>query len=233
MRGSFFQSFDVDGSQFWKGLHQCKNYLQRLVTKKVHDGSKVDFWGDTWCGEVPFKVTFNKLFEISLHQKATVKEIWNNGNWNLVFRRNLSQERVLELDELRSMLQLVQLDDGIDEVIWPHTRTKTFTSKSMYRLLTFGGVRDTNMWGFWRSKIPLKIKHFLYLAGRGKLPCAEQLVKRKWKGGDELCKLCKKTETSDHILFCCPLAVFAWCVIKEALCLRNRPVSFWDNAGVV
>ncbi len=27
--------------------------------------------------------------------------------------------------------------------------------------------------------------------------------------------------------------MFAWCVIKEALCLRNRPVSFWDNAGVV
>nr|ABB46783.1 hypothetical protein LOC_Os10g06790 [Oryza sativa Japonica Group] len=42
-------------------------------------------------------------------------------------------------------------------------------------------VKDTDMWEIWKSKLPLKVKHFLYLVGRGRLPCAEQLVKRKWK----------------------------------------------------
>lgn len=89
------------------------------------------------------------------------------------------------------------------------------------------------MWAVWKSRIPLKIKHFLYLVGRGKLPCAVQLVKRNWKGGNELCKLCGKNETSDHILFHCPLAVFTWCVIKEALHLKRRPFSFWDCTSFV
>lgn len=43
----------------------------------------------------------------------------------------------------------------------------------------------------------------------------------------------RKTETSDHILFHCPLALFAWCVIEEALHLRRRHISFWDCTGFV
>lgn len=33
LKGSFFQSSKVGGSQFWKGLHHCKSHLQRLVQK--------------------------------------------------------------------------------------------------------------------------------------------------------------------------------------------------------
>lgn len=33
LKGSFFQSLEVGGSQFWKGLHHCKSHLQRLVQK--------------------------------------------------------------------------------------------------------------------------------------------------------------------------------------------------------
>lgn len=39
------------------------------------------------------------------------------------------------------MLQSVQIDGGCDEVIWPYTKHKSFTAKSMYNLLTFGGLR--------------------------------------------------------------------------------------------
>nr|BAD28361.1 hypothetical protein [Oryza sativa Japonica Group] len=39
-----------------------------------------------------------------------------------------------------------------------------------------------------------------------------KLIKRKWQGGDEFCKLCGKIESTDHALFKCPLAVFTWCV---------------------
>lgn len=152
----------------------------------------MDFWGDVWLGDAPLKVTFHKLYEVSLQQKATVREMWANGDCNLIFRRSLNLEREGELHGVKDILQSVQLDGNRDEVIWPYTKNKSFTAKSMYRLLTFGGVKDTEMWSIWKGKIPLKIKHFLYLVGRGKLPCASQLVKRNWKGGDEFLQTLQK-----------------------------------------
>lgn len=84
----------------------------------------------------------------------------------------------------------------------------------------------------WKGKIPLKIKHFLFLVGRERIPCAANLVKRNWKGGDEFCKLCAKIETPNRVMFKCPVAIFSWCVMKEALNLQKLLVSFWECMGL-
>lgn len=118
---------------------------------------------------------------------------------------------------MKSLIIGCQLDER-DRVAWPHNRKKTFSTKSMYRIMTFGGVGYKNDGG-----VELKIKLFLHLVGRNRLPCASQLIKRSWRGGDEFCKLCKKIETTNHILFRCPLAIFAWCITKEVLGLEKNP----------
>ena len=92
---------------FGKVCINAKKHLQRLVQNKVHEGSGVDFWGDVWYGDAPLKVTFHKLYEVSLQQKATVMEMWANGDWNLVFRRNLKSEREVELNDMKNILQYV------------------------------------------------------------------------------------------------------------------------------
>lgn len=56
---------------------------------------------------------------------------------------------------------------GHYKVVWPHTKKKQFTSRLMYRLLTFGGVVDSDMQRIWRSKVPLKIKTFCLSCGQG------------------------------------------------------------------
>lgn len=96
----------------------------------------------------------------------------------------------------------------------------------MYRIMTFGGVIDTDILGIWRGKMPMKIKHFACHAGRGRIPCTFQLVKRSWKEGDDKCKMCGNSETVNHVLFVCPIAKFAWCVVREAIYLTSTPVSF-------
>lgn len=58
----------------------------------------------------------------------------------------------------------------------------------------------------WQSKISLKIKHFVFLAIRGRILCAVELIKKKWRGGDEFCKLCGKRESVNHVLFICSIA---------------------------
>ena len=139
------------------------------------------------------------------------------GEWSLEFRRNLDEQRGREVGELVEIIGESQLGTDKDKVYWPHTKKEVFTTKSMYIILTFKGIRDIEMRAVWKDRIPLKIKHFLYLVGRGRLPCAEQLVKRNWKGGNEFCKLCLQTENTNHVIFRCSLAVFfflSWMVGK-------------------
>lgn len=73
----------------------------------------------------------------------------------------------------------------------------------------------------------MKIKHFVYHAGRGRIPCAFQLVKRNWKGGDDKCKMCSESETIKHVLLYYPIAKFAWCVVKEVLNFPVIPISYF------
>ena len=53
------------------------------------------------------------------------------------------------------------------------------------------------------------------------------LKKLKWKG-NELCPLCNKPETVDHIFFQCIIARFVWSCFKEALGWDRAPTSLWE-----
>lgn len=90
-----------------------------------------------------------------------------------------------EMGELMELVGDIQLEEGRDRVCWSHTEKGLFTTGSMYRIFFFlgGGVKDVEMGEVWKSRIPLKIKHFIHLVGRGRPICTEQLVKRKWKRG--------------------------------------------------
>ena len=133
-------------------------------------------------GDVPLKILFPSLYMVNNQQHLLVKEVMGAPNWALSFRRNLDQSDKAQLYFLISLLQDVRLDVLPDSLIWPHEKNKKFTTKSMYRLLKFGGVVDKEMKEIWGCKVPLKVKHFLFLARRGRIPCAELLVQRNWKG---------------------------------------------------
>ncbi len=107
-----------------------------------------------------------------------MNELWDGGDWDLHFRRNLNSQDRLELDKLQRELEGVTLNGERDMVIWPHDKKKIFSTRSMYRVLKFGGVVDQEIQGVWRCKIPLKIMHFLYMTGRNRIPCTEQALSR-------------------------------------------------------
>lgn len=92
----------------------------------------------------------------------------------------------------------------------------------MYRALTFGGVKHRRMLKIWKSRIPSKLKVFLWLACQDKLKKGVALKKKKWKG-EEKCLLCKVDETTDHILFQCKMASYVWTCIKEVAGMGKYP----------
>jgi hypothetical protein len=83
-------------------------------------------------------------------------------------------------------------------VSWGLEKKGHFSTKSLYRFISNGGVTSRIAGHLWKCRIPLKIK-FLSLAGF-KLQCAQSLSKRGWKGCEKCC-LCGIMESVNHIFF--------------------------------
>jgi hypothetical protein len=71
----------------WRGWDNFKQYVQF----EVGDGSRVLFWHDVWCGELPLKILFPALFNIACTEEAWVEENMDIAHsfihWNVMFIR--------------------------------------------------------------------------------------------------------------------------------------------------
>jgi hypothetical protein len=89
------------------------------------------------------------------------------------------------------------LSDGKDSVRWVLEKIKGFLYASLYRELTFSGFTNKWLLCVWRSKLPLKVRVFLW-QGFDKIQYVVQLKRRNWSGPVE-CKLCSYEESTDHL----------------------------------
>jgi len=62
---------------------------------------------------------------------------------------------------------------------------------------------------FWKARLPLKIKIFLWYLKRGVILTKDNLLKRKWKG-DAKYNLCGLVENIQHLFFECRVARSVW-----------------------
>jgi hypothetical protein len=146
----------------------------------------------------------------------TVKLLQYWGVINLTFRRNFGVQERAEWDELERDLEGIELNDEVDSVRWMLTTHGGFTTASLYRHWSFPEVRDVIIEEMWRSKLPLKIKNFMWLVQRGRLQMVDNLIRKQWKGG-KFCQFCQAEKSVDHLMFECPVAVFVWAVIRDGL----------------
>jgi S-adenosylmethionine:diacylglycerol 3-amino-3-carboxypropyl transferase len=64
-----------------------------------------------------------------------------------------------------------------DEMKWILESSGRYTTRSLHRQLTFGGVKDTFVMKIWKCQIPLKVKFFLWMAFHDRVQSAVQLKK--------------------------------------------------------
>lgn len=141
---------------------------------------------------------------------------WKNGEWDIPLRRSLIGESLREWGDLHDLLQRVQVDGQVeDQVYWALEKSRVYSTKSLYNCLTHGGVNDKINDLIWKSKIPLKVKVFLWQVFHKKLQTALALSRRGWHG-NPLCSVCNLVETVDHILFGCVFSRYIWCCIRDA-----------------
>lgn len=216
MRGkNFFLSKNRGGSQFWQGLHTVKEWFERGKGNIVQDGKHTRLWKDVWLDECHLMIQFPNLFKTCHDQDILVNVVANN-QWNTNYRRRFGVTELGEWTELMEKLEGVVLTDQSEKVIWKLEKSGKYTARSLYRLITFGGVRDVKMMEVWTAKIPLKVKIFIWMAWHNRIQTAEQLKRRNWDGSKEH-EFCGIGECVDHLLFRCPIAVVTWCWVRDSL----------------
>ena len=95
------------------------------------------------------------------------------------------------------------------------TTSGSFTFDSMYRALTHSEVPTDNNKKIWKSKIPLKVKIFVWYLHRRVVLTKDNLAHRNWQGSKK-CSFCTHDETIKHLFFQCKFARSTWSVIQIA-----------------
>lgn len=76
----------------------------------------------------------------------------------------------------------------------------------------------------WKAATPLKVKIYLWQLSRNRLSSSQNIAKRHDPSIGN-CVICSVVEDANHIFFHCPLARYAWSVVREAAGLYWDPTS--------
>ncbi|RVW54346.1 putative ribonuclease H protein [Vitis vinifera] len=91
------------GVGVWKEIMKESDWCWENLAFIVGKGSKIKFWKDRWCTDIPLSQCFNQLFVLAVHRDATIEEMWDQdsgqGDWKLVFVRDFND---WEMDMLES-----------------------------------------------------------------------------------------------------------------------------------
>ena len=187
-------------SHFWAGLMAAKKHLFRFGSFAIRDGSEVRFWEDIWLGNASLREQYPALYNIAREKKILLRKVLSSSPPNISFRRDLIGPRLMSWHNLLSRLDSINIRQGRDVFCWNLTTSGSFTVDSMYRALMHSEVPMSNNKKIWKSKIPLKVKIFMWYLRRGVVLTKDNLARRNWPGSKKCC-FCTHDETIKHLFF--------------------------------
>jgi hypothetical protein len=197
----------------------------------VGDGQSTSFWEGPWSGVVTLKEKFHELFDICTDQDKNVAYMAARG-WRMNFRRWLDKRAQNQSRQPTHMLSACPISTGKDTVRWAWEKSELFSVKSMYEHLFSGETNKPNK-GIWKSKVPLKIKIFLWLIQHNAILTKDNLTARNWVW-DKRCYFCNENENIEHLFFGCSATRYIWSLISFTIQAPCRPASFsqfWEWAA--
>jgi hypothetical protein len=105
---------------------------------------------------------------------------------------------MLQWFEIQQIAQSISFDGTKDSLIWIWKASGSYSVKSMYDVIKFGGITPVNIHCVWKLKVPQKIDFFLWLLFHNKLLTRDNLVKRQ-NVDDLTCVFCNKVESCQHL----------------------------------
>ncbi|GAU45061.1 hypothetical protein TSUD_198490 [Trifolium subterraneum] len=196
------------------------DWFSKGVLKRVGDGGSSSFWFDPWVGDIPLKIQFQSLFQLSDQQLDLVGEMgyWLDLEWHWVFRwrRDLSVPEIGLLEALLSAVQTTPLLGVVDSWSWRHDSTGTYSVKSAYMVLSAGSVAsdlDSLLARVWKSWAPSKVIVFSWKLLQDRVPSRPNLLRRRVirDHRDSFCAFCGASLKSvDHLFVTCDSISPVW-----------------------
>jgi len=142
-------------------------------------GVQTSFWHDTWLGDCFLRIKFEQLYKFCRDPQVTVDRVLRDGFVHVEFRRSLNQQESREWARLVEFLAHVSLCKGRDQMSWVLEKSDSYSTRSLYKALTFGGIESCFLKDIWKARIPLKIQIFIWMVYHDRIQAAVQLKKKK------------------------------------------------------
>jgi hypothetical protein len=168
--------------------------------KKVGNGRNTSFWNNIWCDSEPLSFKYPNLFEISYDKDIKVDKALSSDFRAVNFRRRLRGVMDTEYNNLITQCNDTVISDGDDRSLWL-LGNKGFSVKSLYKESKCSQVTVPSNF-LWKTKLPHKIKAFLWLVVHKFFLTKDNLAKRNWKGNLD-CVFCGLLDSIDHLFFQC------------------------------
>jgi hypothetical protein len=168
------------------------------------------------------------LFEITYDKDITVDKALSSDFRAVNFRRRLRGVLDTDYNNLITQCNDTLISDEDDRSLWL-LGDKGFSVKSLYKESKCAQVTVPSNF-LWKTRLPHKIKAFLWLIVHKKILTKDNLAKKSWRGNLD-CVFCGLLESIDHLFFQCSVARFIWRIVQSALYLNSTPSSADDLFG--
>jgi len=196
-------SLDPPGSHgvgLWENIRKGWSLFRSYTRLILGVGSRIQFWDDVWCGEMPLKEAFLVLYDIARDKDAHVSFFRAAYDW--------------EMDVLASFFSLLyssRVDrEGEDQLWWSPSHKGKFDVRSFYRALACKEAVHFPWKSIWRTKVPLKVTFFAWAATLRKILTLDNLKKKCVIVIDKCCMCKMNGEFVDRLLLHCEVARPLW-----------------------
>lgn len=193
---------------------------------RIGNGRTVLFGIDIWCGNMPLKQGFLRLFRLTRYKESSVADFFRFAglcryDWNEFFTRSLlGREEVMRRELVERVSGMVLISDMEDKLCWANDKNEEFLVKKCSELLISDEGVDINFScdKFWKLNVPPTVRSFLWMLAIDRIPSKEFLVKIGVNLHDisVSCPWCEsELEKTSHLFFKCKYIEGFWIKIFD------------------
>ncbi|GKD43326.1 RNA-directed DNA polymerase, eukaryota, reverse transcriptase zinc-binding domain protein [Tanacetum coccineum] len=203
--------------------------LMAFYSKRVGNGSNVEFWNDIWFGDVAFGYRFHKIYALENQNDISVAEKMSQAGWNSSFRRiHRGSIELSQWEELCGILGSVILSSAEDRWRWTKLGSSEFTVASARSFIDDYILPNTNTPTRWSPLVPIKVNVLAWRLASNKLAARVNLYNSGIEVNSILCGVCDKCmESTDHLFFGCELAKELMVEVGRWDCLEVVFLTLW------
>ncbi|XP_023747217.1 uncharacterized protein LOC111895365 [Lactuca sativa] len=191
--------------------------LLSLCVRNIGKGNSTLFWEDVWCGDIPLKTQFPRVFALDLEKNCTVTYRLKLCDWFSIFRRHpRGGEELVQFTALKSFVGLVVLGENQDYWLWSPNAFVGYTIASARTTIDSQFLEISSQSTRWNRFLPSKVNILFWRLRLNKVNTIVNLDRHGIDIGSVFCPICgNDVDTVNHLLFTCGQAMDLWSLVSR------------------